>query len=277
MLPYLITTSMKDLAGKRILLTGGSRGIGPVIAEKLVNSGASVAIAARSNSALQNVASGLTDSKGKIIVMPIDLRDASQREQLINNVLKEFGTIDILINNAGLETEGAFAELSWTAIQETVEVNLVAPMALTRLILPLMLKNKSGHIINIASIAAKSGAPYAAVYSGTKAGMAEWARALRLELAGTGVHFSTIFPGYVREVGMFARFGMKSPWIVGSCSPNQVVQAVMTAIKKRTTEKIVNSIPLRYSFVINDLSPVLGDWLMQNCGVVDFQRRKVGK
>ena len=152
---------MKDLIGKRVLLTGGSRGIGPIIAEKLVNSGASVAIAARSNSALQDVASRLSNSESKILIMPIDLRDSSQREQLINNVLKEFGAIDILINNAGLETEGAFAELSWTAIQETIEVNLVAPMALTRLVLPLMLKNKSGHIINMASIAAKGGAPYA--------------------------------------------------------------------------------------------------------------------
>jgi short-subunit dehydrogenase len=268
---------MKDLIGKKVLLTGGSRGIGPVIAENLVHSGASVAIAARSNSALQNVASRLINSESKIIVMPIDLRDTSQREQLINNVLKEFGTIDILINNAGLETEGAFAELDWKAIQETLEVNLVAPIALTRLILPLMLKNKSGHIINIASIAAKSGAPYAAIYSGTKAGMAEWSRALRLELSGTGVYFSTIFPGYVREVGMFARFGMKSPWIVGSCSPNQVAKAVMNAIKKKTPEKIVNSRPLRYSFIINELSPVVGDWLMHNSGLVDFQRRKVGK
>ena len=116
-----------------------------------------------------------------------------------------------------------------------------------------------------------------AVYSGTKAGMAEWSRALRLELAGTGVYFSTIFPGYVREVGMFARFGMKSPWIVGSCSPNQVAKAVMFAIKKRTAEKIVNSRPLRYSFIINELSPALGDWLMKNSGAADFQRRKVGK
>jgi short-subunit dehydrogenase len=72
----------------------------------------------------------------------------------------------VLINNAGVETEGAYAELSWAEIQENIEVNLVAPLALTRLILPIMIKNKTGHIVNIASIAARSGAPYASVYSG---------------------------------------------------------------------------------------------------------------
>ena len=150
-------------------------------------------------------------------------------------------------------------------------------MALTRLVLPGMLERKSGHIVNIASIAAKSGAPYAATYSGTKAELAEWTRALRLELSNTGVHFSTIFPGYVREIGMFAKFGVQSPWIIGSCAPCQVVKAVVQAIEKGSLEKIVNSRPLRYSFFLNELSPTLGDWLMRISGLNDFQRRKVIK
>ena len=268
---------MKEIKGKKILLTGASRGIGPIIAETLANRGAIVALAARSSNDLQVVASTLTKSGFKVLVIPVDLRDHTQREKLISDVLKEFGTIDVLINNAGLETEGAYTELSWTEIRENIEVNIVAPMALTRLILPDMVKNKSGNIINVSSIAAKSGAPYAAVYSGTKAGLAEWSRALRLELAGTGVHFSTIFPGYVRDVGMFARFGIKSPWIVGSCSPYQVAKAIVEAVEKDTVETIVNSRPLRYSFVLNEISPALGDWIMRISGVADFQRRKVGK
>ena len=266
-----------ELKGRNVLLTGGSYGIGPVIAESLINCGAKVAITARSETALNQVASELSDSGSSILTVPCDLRDQTQRVDLIHRVLQEFGNIDILINNAGLETEGAYDELPWTAIQETVEVNLLAPMALTRLILPDMLKNKAGHIINIASIASKSGAPYAAVYSGTKAGLAEWTRGLRLELEGTGIRFSTIFPGYIRDVGMFARFGLKSPWIIGSCSPDQVAKAVKNAIKKGRKEKIVNSRPLRYSFIINELSPVIGDWLMRVSGAVAFQRRKVGK
>ena len=266
---------MALLKGMAVLLTGGSRGIGPIIAEALAKRGASIALAARSRNGLDNVAMRLGEAK--TLIIPVDLRQSSQREELISAVLKEFGTIDVLVNNAGLETEGAYTELPWPVIRETIEVNLVAPMALTRLILPEMLKKKAGHIVNIASIAAKSGAPYAATYSGTKAGLAEWTRALRLELAGTGVRFSTIFPGYVREVGMFAKFGTKSPWLVGSCAPSQVAKAVVHAIERGRPETIINSRPLRYAFVLNELSSAIGDWLMRFSGVVDFQRRKAGK
>ena len=114
-----------------------------------------------------------------------------------------------------------------------------------------------------------------AIYSGTKAGLAEWTRSLRLELAGTGIKFSTIFPGYVREVGMFAKFGVKSPWVIGSCSPDQVAKAVVKAVEKEKVEMIVNSQPLRYVFTLNELSPVLGDWLMRVSGANEFQRKKV--
>ncbi|MBN1791474.1 MAG: SDR family NAD(P)-dependent oxidoreductase [Bacteroidales bacterium] len=268
---------MKVLDGKKVLLTGGSRGIGPIIAESLAKRGADIILTARSDTKLSEVVTRLNKSGFNVLGLPVDLRDSSQREQLVIDVMKNFGTIDILINNAGIETEGAYAELSWASIRENIEVNLIAPMELTRLILPGMINKKSGHIINISSIAAKSGGPYDAVYSGTKAGLAEWSRALRLELTGTGVHFSTIFPGYVREVGMFAQFGVKSPWIIGSCSPSQVAKAVINAIDKGKAEIIVNSRPLRYIFMINELSPGLGDWLMRISGAVDFQRHKVGK
>jgi short-subunit dehydrogenase len=268
---------MEQLKGKVVLLTGGSRGIGPIVAEALAKRGAHIALAARSESGLHDVATRLGELGAETLVLPVDLGQSSQREQLVASVLKRLGTIDILVNNAGLETEGAYTELPWSAVRETVEVNLIAPMALTHLVLSEMLKRKAGHIVNIASIAAKSGAPYAATYSGTKAGLAEWTRSLRLELAGTGVQFSTIFPGYVKEVGMFARFGMKAPWIVGSCAPSQVAEAVVHAIEKGRLEKIINSRPLRFSFVLNELSPAIGDWLMHISGVVDFQRRKTSK
>ncbi|MDO9515801.1 MAG: SDR family NAD(P)-dependent oxidoreductase [Syntrophales bacterium] len=268
---------MEQLKGKVVLLTGGSRGIGPIIAEALAKRGANIALAARSKSGLQDVATRLGELGSDAFVMPVDLGQASQREELVATVLREFGQIDVLINNAGLETEGAYTDLSWSSIRETVEVNLIAPMALTHLVLPEMLKRNAGHIVNIASIAAKSGAPYAATYSGTKAGLAEWTRALRLELADTGVRFSTIFPGYVREIGMFAKFGMRSPLLVGSCTPAQVAKAVVHAIEKGRVEKIVNSPPLRYSFMINELSPSIGDWMMRVSGLAEFQRRKVGK
>ena len=162
---------MEALKGKIVLLTGGSRGVGPVIAEALVKKGSTVVLAARSESGLQEIASRLRKAGYRVNTAPADLRQSFERERLIATVLKELGRLDILINNAGLETEGAFAELPWPAIEETIEVNLLAPMELTRLVLPEMLKRKSGHIVNIASVAAKSGAPYASDLFGKQGGI----------------------------------------------------------------------------------------------------------
>ncbi|NJD09830.1 MAG: SDR family NAD(P)-dependent oxidoreductase [Gemmatimonadetes bacterium] len=269
---------MAALEGKVVLLTGGSRGIGPVLAEAMARRGASIALAARDEDRLRAVAARLQQQFGtRTLVVPVDLREQEQRVRLVASVRAELGAIDVLVNNAGLETEGAFPELSWDVIREHIEVNLIAPMSLTQLVLAEMLGRHAGHIVNIASIAAKSGAPYAAIYSGTKAGLAEWTRALRLELRDTGIRCSTIFPGYVRDVGMFAKFGVRAPWLVGSCSPAQVAEAVVDAIEKERLEAIVNSRPLRYVFTANELSPALGDWLMRVSGAVDFQRRKVGQ
>lgn len=265
---------MDNVRGASVLLTGGSRGIGPVIAEALAKRGANVALAARSDSDLHAVIQRLGSIGPRVLAFPVDLGSASQRKKLIADVLAEFGRIDVLINNAGLECEGPFAELSCGDIRETVEVNFTASVVLTRLVLPEMLSRRSGHIVNMSSLAGKSGIPFDAVYSGTKAALAEWARALRLELAGTGVHFSTIFPGYVTEVGMFAKFAKQSPWTVGSCTAEEVASGVLEALEKCKPEIIVNSRPVSYSFMINQLSPVFGDWLMRFGGVVDFQRRK---
>ena len=268
---------MTSIYGKYILLTGGSRGIGPIIAEALAARGAHIALAARSEKDLLATANNLSKYGTQTMIVPADLSQTSQQQSLVETVMNNFGRIDILVNNAGLETEGAYLDLSWEAIQKTVEVNLLAPMRLTYLVLPTMIAQKSGHIVNIASVAAKIGAPYAATYCGTKAGLAEWTRGLRLELQGSGVHFSTILPGYVNEVGMFAKFTLKSPGLLGSTSPDKVARAVVKALEKEKLELFVNSSPVRLLSVACEISPSLGDWLKQVIGVVEFQRKKVGK
>jgi short-subunit dehydrogenase len=266
---------MTSLSGKYILLTGGSRGIGPVIAGALAARGAHIALAARSEEGLQHVAKSLIKYGIQTITVPVDLARATDRHELVSRVMKKFGVIDILINNAGLETSGAYTELPWDAIAETIEVNLTAPMDLTYKLLPHMLERKSGHIVNIASLGAKCGIPLAATYCGTKAGLAEWTRGLRLELEGSGIHFSIIFPGYVTEVGMFARFDIIPPALIGSCTPSQVANAVVKAIENEESELIINSSPARLLFVAKEVSPSIGDWLKHKLGIVDFQRRKM--
>ena len=267
---------MSWLAGKNVLLTGASRGIGPHVATAMAEHGANLALSARSLDALGTTADSLRPSGARIAVVAADLAQPEQRAALVAAATEALGPIDVLVNNAGLETEGAFLATEWGLIRETIEVNLVAPMELTRLVLPQMLARRVGHVVNIASIGGKSGVAYDAAYCGTKAGLAEWARGLRLELAETGVHVSTVFPGYVTTVGMFAKFGLAAPWLVGSCTAQQVARAVVSAIEGRQVEVIVNSRPMRPWFALAELFPALGDRLMHAFGIVDFQRRKVG-
>jgi short-subunit dehydrogenase len=267
---------MSWLAGKNVLLTGASRGLGPFIAQALAQHGAHLALTARSLDAVRATAEALRPTGSRTAVFAADLALPAQRAALVAAATEALGPIDVLVNNAGLETEGAFLETEWGLIRETIEVNLLAPIELTRLVLPHMLARGAGHIVNVASIGGKSGVAYDAAYCGTKAGLAEWARGLRLELAGNGVHVATVFPGYVTGVGMFAKFGVQAPWLVGSCTPEQVARAVVRAIEERRVEVIVNSRPMRPWFALAELFPTLGDRLMHAFGIVDFQRRKVG-
>lgn len=266
---------MTTLPGQNVLITGGSRGIGPIIAEEFAKKGANIAIAARSKAGLLEVEKKLTKFDIKTCTFPIDLADQTAQHALIASVIDQFGRIDILINNAGVECEGAYLELPWEEIRKTIEINFIAPMALTYEVLPHMLEEKRGHIINISSVAAHCGSPFAATYCGTKAGLSEWTRALRLELEGSGVYFSTIYPGYITEVGMFARFHKKPSKLIGFCTPEQVAKAVVRAYEKKEIEIIVNSAPARLLFALSIWSPRLGDWLKHKLGIIEFQRSKV--
>lgn len=256
-------------------MTGASGGIGPFIAEALAAKGAHLALSARSAERLNVVAESLQQYGVRTLVAPADLLKPEDRQELTTTVLKEFGNIEIVVNNAGLEPAAAFLDITMETIRQTVEVNLLAPIELTRLVLPHLIERGSGHIVNIASLAAKRGAPFDAIYSGTKAGLDEWTRGLRVELAGTGVLFSTILPGYVTEAGMFARYGMTAPWTLGSCTPVQVARAVVKSLERRRLEIIINSRPMRPLIALGELFPAFGDWLMHRLGIVRFQKAKV--
>lgn len=263
-----------QLADRFVLLTGGSRGIGPVIAERLAREGAHVALTARSVESLKRVAASLRSFGVRVLDVPADLIHHEERERVAQVVLDEFGRIDVLINNAGIELVGRFSQMSWHALHQSIALNFHAPVHLTHRLLPCMLERGEGHVVCIASMSAKAGAPYEAIYSGTKGGIAQWGGALRRELAGTGVGVSTIFPGFVTELGVFARFGLQPPALMGSCTPRDVAEAVHDAIRHDRGAVIVNSLPLRPALAFAELFPPAGDWLMRRIGVDEVQRRK---
>ena len=149
----------------------------------------------------------------------MDLRDAGQRQQVVSATLGEFGGINVLVNNAGVETSAAYHELSEADIKNILAVNLEAPMMLTRAVLPEMLRQGRGHIVNMSSLAGKFGPGFQEAYNVSKAGVTAFTYSLRGTYRGTGVSASVVCPGFV-EAGIYARIktsiGRPAPGLLGA-------------------------------------------------------------
>jgi short-subunit dehydrogenase len=265
---------MKNLNGKTAIITGGSRGLGTYIAEFLAKEGVNLALTARSEDGLRSTADDMSRYNVKVGTYPVDITDQAGREKLLEGIKSDFGTIDLLINNAGMEWVCSYTALSTDFIETMIQTNLVAPMIFTRMVLPDLIAQGSGHIVTMSSLGGKRGNPYACTYSATKAGLIEWSKGLRQELSETGVGVSVVCPGFVAEAGMFAVYNQKPPWIAGETTPVKVAGAVMKAIKKDIDEIVVNPGPTWLMPLLDAIHPGMGNWLYKIGDVYDFYRRK---
>lgn len=179
------------LQGRRVLVTGGSRGIGAALARGLRARGASVAVVARPSSELTAVA---TEVGGT--AYPCDLSDLSALPGLIDQVEAD-GPIDVLVNNAGVSNVGWFLDRTPAEIDQVMAVNLQAPMHLCRLLLPRMLARGRGHVVNISSMAGVIAPPGLAAYGASKAGLSHFTAGLRADLRDTPLRLTTVHLGSV--------------------------------------------------------------------------------
>lgn len=171
-----------NLTGKRVLVTGASRGIGREIALRCATAGARVALVARNEAAIKELATQLGGT-----AHPCDLADLDQVRGLIERVEADGGPIDVLVNNAGLDHSKAYDDSTEQEVADLVHVNLLVPMELVRQVLPGMRSRRSGHIVNVSSYAAATMFPGGASYAATKAGLSHFTEIVRWELVGTGV------------------------------------------------------------------------------------------
>ena len=181
-----------DVDGKRVLITGASRGIGAALAEAFAAAGATVALVARSEGPLRELADRL-----KGTAHPTDLLDPEQVTTVVQRVEDEAGPVDVLVNNAGIGGAGALWELPPGEIETTVRLNLTVPLDLCRQAIPRMLRRRGGHLVNVASMAAIGAVPGMSHYAGTKAGLFHATAALRLDLAGLPVGMTSVLVGPV--------------------------------------------------------------------------------
>jgi short-subunit dehydrogenase len=225
-----------ELSGRTALLTGATGGLGRAIAEALAARGVSLALSARSAAALEELAAELP---GTHRTLPSDLAEPGAAERLA----AEAGEVDILVANAGLPGAGRLDDFSPEEVRRALRVNLEVPMLLAQALSPAMAERGAGHLVFMASLAGKAGNPRTSIYNATKFGLRGFALALRCDLGPSGVGVSLVSPGFIRDAGMFADAGAKSPFVLGTGTAAQVGDAVIRVIERNKVEVVVA--PLR--------------------------------
>jgi short-subunit dehydrogenase len=182
---------------KTAIVTGASSGIGEATARRLARDGMHVALAARRQDELERVAREIEAGGGQALVVPTDVRDRTAIHRMVQATLDAWGRVDVLVNNAGLGHSARVVALDPDQLREQVNVNLVAVIECAQAVLPAMMQRKSGHIINVASIAGLVGLPGSSVYSATKSAVISFSDALRREVRTSGIEVTVLCPGFV--------------------------------------------------------------------------------
>jgi len=187
----------KRFEGKTVVVTGASSGIGEASARSFAREGAEVVLVARSGEALERITASIAADGGIALAVAIDVTDAGACASMLETTEAQFGAIDVLVNNAGYNFRGAVEETPAGELERIIDVNLKAPIRLSRQVLPYLRRARKGAIVNVASLAGRIPLPFEATYSATKFGLRAFTFALADELEGTGITVSAVSPGPV--------------------------------------------------------------------------------
>ena len=230
------------------LVTGATGGIGQAIARTLAARGATVTVTGRRVDVLETLASEIS---GRAITC--DLADRDDVDRLV----QEAGQIDLLVANAAVPGAAELTDLTQQQIDGMLEVNLRAPIALARALIPSMVSRRRGHLVFISSLNSKAATPATSVYAAAKFGLRGFALCLREDLRPHGIGVSSVLPGFIRDAGMFAETNVDLPRGVGTRSPEDVAAAVVKAIEHNRAEVEVAPLGLRLGATFAGVAPEL--------------------
>ncbi len=252
-----------QISGSTVLLTGATGGIGHAIARSLHERGAKLILTGRRGDVLAPLAAELGAR-----ALSVDLSSAVELDRMVGEV----GQVDILVANAALPGSGRLDTYSTEELDRALAVNLRAPMVLTQALTPGMLDRGCGHLVFISSLAGKAATAGSSIYNATKFGLRGFSIAMRSELRDGGVGVSTVYPGFIREAGMFAEAKVKLPVGVGTRSPGDVARAVIFGIEHNRGELDVAPLMMRASTLIGALAPDLAGYLARRLGSVQIAK-----
>jgi short-subunit dehydrogenase len=246
-----------ELRGSSVLLTGATGGIGHAIARALHGQGASLLLTGRRTDVLEPLAA---EVGGRATA--VDLADRAAVERLLD----EAADVDVLVANAALPASGDVLDFSGDQIDRALEVNLRAPIIMSRVLGERMAARRSGHIVLISSLSGKSGQAASSIYSATKFGLRGFGQGLRGDLGPRGVGVSVVFPGFIRDAGMFHESGAKLPKGVGTSTPEQVAAAVLRAITADKGELDVAPVGMRAGTAFAQIAPEISAKVAKRLG-----------
>ena len=264
---------MSHWEDKVVLVTGGSAGLGRVLAEHWSQAGAKVMIVARHEPALQEVARSLSAGGQSVQAMAADITQQSDVDDLFTRVRDRHGRLDVLVNCAGRSDRAAAAETSPAAFETLWQLNFLATVRCTQAAIP-WLSRTSGHVVNIGSLASKIAAPYLGAYPASKFAVAAFSHQLRLEIPSDDVHVLLVCPGPIARVDAGLRYADKTSNLPPSARkpgggaklkgipPDRLARLIMRACERRQPELIVPA-KARLLFALAQLWPSLGDKIIR--------------
>jgi NAD(P)-dependent dehydrogenase (short-subunit alcohol dehydrogenase family) len=250
----------RALAGRRIAITGGARGIGLATARELHTRGAEVAIGDLDLDAAKKAAAFIAP---EVVALGVDISDGSSFGAFLADAKDQLGGLDVLINNAGIMPIGPFLELDPQVARRTVEINLTGTLLGMQLALPDMIAQGSGHIVNLASSAGKAAVPGGIAYCATKAAVVSMTEGARLEFGPRGISFTCVMPSFTNTELIAGTEGTKG---IKNVEPEDVATAIANAIEHKHRDVYAPRI-LRPLFFTQ---PLLGRT------VRDFMNRRLG-
>jgi uncharacterized protein len=263
--------------GKVVVVTGGSSGLGKAVARAFAERGAHVVIAARRADVLAAVAEEFRTAGLEVAAVAADMTRGDDVERLFAKTIERFGRLDVLVNNAGRSVRGLIADTSAEAFRELLDLNVVALVRCTHTALPHLLAAR-GHVVNIGSLAGKAAGRYIGAYPATKFAVSAYSQQLRLELGPQGLHVLLVCPGPIArdrpDDGARRISDERSGDLPASAykpgagvrtrllSPTRLADDIIRACETRRAE-LIRPRSARLLFVLAQLSPRLGDWLVK--------------
>ncbi len=225
-----------------VVITGASSGIGRATALELARRRAGLVLAARSDEPLEDVVEECRSLGARAVAASTDVTDAADVEALARRAIETFGRVDVWINDAGVGIYSRFEDAPLETHRRIIETNLLGPIQCVYAVLPLLKRQRSGHIINVSSLLGAAAFPYASTYVASKFGLRGLSESLRSELRGTGVEVSTIFPAstdtpFFRHAANYTGRGIKPAGAV--YAPEQVARAIVSCIRRPRAEVFV--------------------------------------